>query len=545
MEQEHNFTRNEDNYEFPEEKSSSNGVMLTLLFFMAIITGVCFWIYNRNGIPQTNCVTNVYSNSSYAASNCIISNKNDILNRNNIKKNLDYLLEVKYDEYIAPHVSSLNSLINNSPILNWDMKTIGIIFLGTLSTIIVMAFLFKGNDSGEVDNNENIINYNDEIKDNKEEDKKEEDDNKISSKKKNNFYSEGVPADNENKLVDTNYDGDKLVLKNNNYYKYNRNGDNVFWNVVKKNKNNNDENLNINELSLMALREVENGNDDNAISIYTRILNSNNDNVAVLKSRALLFSKKYQETSDDKYFDAALKDYNKIIDINNFHEESNIDTLKDRSVLYTKRYHYTSNENYFNLALNDYNKVVQNNNNKDDLSTLLIYSDLYNEKYKNTHDKKYFNMSLDNYNKALEIDKNNTSIYINRGWLYLIDYKITNDVKSLNNAQNDIEYGLNKEKNNFYLLNNNGIASLYRYKLEKQVKDLKESEYNFLQSIKNNKSNSVLAESYYYLSLVYDEYSKLTTITAEKMKEYTEKSKHYLDESKKLGYEKLNVGLNV
>ncbi|MBW5395060.1 hypothetical protein E6A53_08635, partial [Brachyspira hampsonii] len=64
----------------------------------------------------------------------------------------------------------------------------------------------------------------------------------------------------------------------------------------------------------------------------------------------------------------------------------------------------------------------------------------------------------------------------------------------------------------------------------------KESEYSFLKSIKNNKSNSVLAESYYYLSLVYDEYAKLTTITAEKMKEYTEKSKYYFEESRKLGY---------
>ena len=145
-------------------------------------------------------------------------------------------------------------------------------------------------------------------------------------------------------------------------------------------------------------------------------------------------------------------------------------------------------------------------------------------------------MSLENYNKALNINENNTSIYINRGWLYLIDYKISNDIKSLNNAQKDIEYGLSIEKNNFYLLNNSGIASLYKYKLEKQVKFLKESEFNFLKSIKNNKSNSVLAESYYYLSLVYEEYSKLSTITAEKMKEYTEKYKYYLNESAKLGY---------
>ena len=437
-------------------------------------------------------------------------------------------MDIKYDEYIAPHINSFNAFFNNNQFINsLDTRTVVIVFISALATIIVGTLLFRGgSDKNQEDDNN--INIKDNISNNDEENNKNKE-----------IYSEGISDYNDNKIINTNYDGDKLVLKND-YYKYNKKGDNVFWNVVKKNKNT-EENLDINELSLMAIKEVENGNDDSAISIYTRMLNSNDNNTAVLKSRALLFSKKYQETSDDKYFNAALKDYNRIIDINNFNEESNIDVLKDRSVLYTKKYHYTADENYFTLALNDYNRAVEDNNNKDDLSTLLIYSDLYNEKYKNTSDKKYFNMSLDNYNKALNIDKNNTSIYINRGWLYLIDYKINNDINSLDNAQKDIEYGLNIEKNNFYLLNNKGIVSLYRYKVEKQVKDLKESEYNFLQSIKNNKSKSVLAESYYYLSLVYDEYSKLTTITAEKMKEYTEKSNHYLEESKKLGYKILNT----
>ena len=526
MEQEHNFIKNDENYEYANEKPTSNGIMLTIILFVAvIIAGICLWIYNSNNTPQNSNYSNINTNFS---TNTVISNKNDILNRNNIKKNLDYLMDIKYDEYIAPHINSFNAFFNNNQFINsLDTRTVVIVFISALATIIVGTLLFRGgSDKNQEDDNN--INIKDNISNNDEENNKNKE-----------IYSEGISDYNDNKIINTNYDGDKLVLKND-YYKYNKKGDNVFWNVVKKNKNT-EENLDINELSLMAIKEVENGNDDSAISIYTRMLNSNDNNTAVLKSRALLFSKKYQETSDDKYFNAALKDYNRIIDINNFNEESNIDVLKDRSVLYTKKYHYTADENYFTLALNDYNRAVEDNNNTDDLSTLLIYSDLYNEKYKNTSDKKYFNMSLDNYNKALNIDKNNTSIYINRGWLYLIDYKINNDINSLDNAQKDIEYGLNIEKNNFYLLNNKGIVSLYRYKVEKQVKDLKESEYNFLQSIKNNKSKSVLAESYYYLSLVYDEYSKLTTITAEKMKEYTEKSNHYLEESKKLGYKILNT----
>ena len=526
MEQEHNFIKNDENYEYANERSASNGIMLTIILFVAvIIAGICLWIYNSNNTPQNSNYSNINTNFS---TNTVISNKNDILNRNNIKKNLDYLMDIKYDEYIAPHINSFNAFFNNNQFINsLDTRTVVIVFISALATIIVGTLLFRGgSDKNQEDDNN--INIKDNISNNDEENNKNKE-----------IYSEGISDYNDNKIINTNYDGDKLVLKND-YYKYNKKGDNVFWNVVKKNKNT-EENLDINELSLMAIKEVENGNDDSAISIYTRMLNSNDNNTAVLKSRALLFSKKYQETSDDKYFNAALKDYNRIIDINNFNEESNIDVLKDRSVLYTKKYHYTADENYFTLALNDYNRAVEDNNNTDDLSTLLIYSDLYNEKYKNTSDKKYFNMSLDNYNKALNIDKNNTSIYINRGWLYLIDYKINNDINSLDNAQKDIEYGLNIEKNNFYLLNNKGIVSLYRYKVEKQVKDLKESEYNFLQSIKNNKSKSVLAESYYYLSLVYDEYSKLTTITAEKMKEYTEKSNHYLEESKKLGYKILNT----
>ena len=526
MEQEHNFIKNDENYEYANERSASNGVMLTIILFIAvIIAGICLWIYNSNNTPQNSNYSNINTNFS---TNTVISNKNDILNRNNIKKNLDYLMDIKYDEYIAPHINSFNAFFNNNQFINsLDTRTVVIVFISALATIIVGTLLFRGgSDKNQEDDNN--INIKDNISNNDEENNKNKE-----------IYSEGISDYNDNKIINTNYDGDKLVLKND-YYKYNKKGDNVFWNVVKKNKNT-EENLDINELSLMAIKEVENGNDDSAISIYTRMLNSNDNNTAVLKSRALLFSKKYQETSDDKYFNAALKDYNRILDINNINEESNIDVLKDRSVLYTKKYHYTADENYFTLALNDYNRAVEDNNNKDDLSTLLIYSDLYNEKYKNTSDKKYFNMSLDNYNKALNIDKNNTSIYINRGWLYLIDYKINNDINSLDNAQKDIEYGLNIEKNNFYLLNNKGIVSLYRYQVEKQVKDLKESEYNFLQSIKNNKSKSVLAESYYYLSLVYDEYSKLTTITAEKMKEYTEKSNHYLEESKKLGYKILNT----
>ena len=526
MEQEHNFIKNDENYEYANERSASNGVMLTIILFIAvIIAGICLWIYNSNNTPQNSNYSNINTNFS---TNTVISNKNDILNRNNIKKNLDYLMDIKYDEYIAPHINSFNAFFNNNQFINsLDTRTVVIVFISALATIIVGTLLFRGGSDKNKEDDD--INIKDSINDN----------NNEENNKNKEIYSEGISDNNDNKIIDTNYDGDKLVLKND-YYKYNKKGDNVFWNVVKKNKNT-EENLDINELSLMAIKEVENGNDDSAISIYTRMLNSNDNNTAVLKSRALLFSKKYQETSDDKYFNAALKDYNRIIDINNFNEESNIDVLKDRSVLYTKKYHYTADENYFTLALNDYNRAVEDNNNTDDLSTLLIYSDLYNEKYKNTSDKKYFNMSLDNYNKALNIDKNNTSIYINRGWLYLIDYKINNDINSLDNAQKDIEYGLNIEKNNFYLLNNKGIVSLYRYKVEKQVKDLKESEYNFLQSIKNNKSKSVLAESYYYLSLVYDEYSKLTTITAEKMKEYTEKSNHYLEESKKLGYKILNT----
>nr|WP_256097215.1 hypothetical protein [Brachyspira hampsonii] len=523
MEEEHNFIKNEENYEPEIEKSSSKVVMLTTLFLVLLIAGICYWIYNSNTYNKS------YSYKSNIQTNTQLSNKNDILNRNNIKKNLDYLLEIKYKEYIAPHVNSFNSIIDKSGLLNVDTRTIAIIFAATLLTIIASMFLFRGSDSKALESADSDVSFFNRDSNDNNKDKKDESINKLDT----SGIINSIGLDNEQKIIDTNNDGDKLVLKND-YYKYNKNGDNLFWNVIKKNKN--DENLDINELSLMALREVENGNDDNAINIYTKILSFDDNNTAVLKSRALLFNKKYEETSEDKYFDAALKDYNKIIDINSFNEYSSTDTLKDRAVLYTKKYHYTSNENYFNLALNDYNRIVSDNNDKDDLSTLLIYSDLYNEKYKNTHDKKYFQMSLDNYNKALAIDNSNTSIYINRGWLYLTDYKICKDIESLDNAEKDIKHGLTLEKDNFYLLNNGGITSLYKYKLEKQVKDLKESEYSFLKSIKNNKSNSVLAESYYYLSLVYDEYAKLTTITAEKMKEYTEKSKYYFEESRKLGY---------
>ncbi|MDA0035705.1 hypothetical protein OFR41_11375 [Brachyspira hyodysenteriae] len=48
MEEEHNFIKNEVNYEPEIEKSSSNGVMLTIIFLILLIAGICYWIYNSN-----------------------------------------------------------------------------------------------------------------------------------------------------------------------------------------------------------------------------------------------------------------------------------------------------------------------------------------------------------------------------------------------------------------------------------------------------------------------------------------------------------------
>lgn len=46
MEEEHNFIKTEENYEPETEKSSSNGVMLTIIFLILLIAGICYWIYN-------------------------------------------------------------------------------------------------------------------------------------------------------------------------------------------------------------------------------------------------------------------------------------------------------------------------------------------------------------------------------------------------------------------------------------------------------------------------------------------------------------------
>ena len=228
MEEEHNFIKTEKNYEPEIEKSSSNGVMLTIVFLILLIAGICYWIYN------SNTYTKFYSyKNSNIDTNTQLSNKNDILNRNNIKKNLDYLLEIKYKEYIAPHVNSFNSIIDNSGLLNVDTRTIAIIFAGTVFTIIASMFLFRGNNSEALENADSDVRFFDKDNKNSEnsnENKKDENVNKLDTS--------GVinALDDDKKIIDTNNDGDKLVLKNN-YYKYNKNADNVYWNVIKKNMN--------------------------------------------------------------------------------------------------------------------------------------------------------------------------------------------------------------------------------------------------------------------------------------------------------------------
>ena len=65
MEQEHNFIKNDENYEYANERSASNGIMLTIILFIAvIIAGICLWIYNSNNTPQNSNYSNINTNFS-------------------------------------------------------------------------------------------------------------------------------------------------------------------------------------------------------------------------------------------------------------------------------------------------------------------------------------------------------------------------------------------------------------------------------------------------------------------------------------------------
>ncbi|WP_347292582.1 hypothetical protein [uncultured Brachyspira sp.] len=244
-----------------------------------------------------------------------------------------------------------------------------------------------------------------------------------------------------------------------------------------------------------------------------------------------LFNRAWTESYKNNNKEEAIKLYSQLLEI----EPKNITILNERGNLYLYKYRETKREEYFNKALKDYNKLL--NINENDINTLNNRATLYSDKYKETKDEEYFNKSLEDYNKVLSIDKNHYPIYTNISFLYLICYQIKENKESLIQAGKYLNEGFKIHPNNLELINNYGIFLYLKYKENKIIDNLNNSEECLRKSINNNRIKENVGESYYYLHLVYDEYAKLdNNINGYSKAECKNKSKEYLQKSRDLGY---------
>ncbi|WP_157147606.1 hypothetical protein [Brachyspira pilosicoli] len=244
-----------------------------------------------------------------------------------------------------------------------------------------------------------------------------------------------------------------------------------------------------------------------------------------------LFNRAWTESYKNNNKEEAIKLYSQLLEI----EPKNITILNERGNLYLYKYRETKREEYFNKALKDYNKLL--NINENDINTLNNRATLYSDKYKETKDEEYFNKSLEDYNKVLSIDKNHYPIYTNISFLYLICYQIKENKESLIQAGKYLNEGFKIHPNNLELINNYGIFLYLKYKENKIIDNLNNSEECLRKSVNNNRIKENVGESYYYLHLVYDEYAKLdNNINGYSKAECKNKSKEYLQQSEDLGY---------
>ena len=112
----------------------------------------------------------------------------------------------------------------------------------------------------------------------------------------------------------------------------------------------------LNDLLNKAWSESNKDNKEEAIKLYTEALEIDSKNTIALNNRGILYSNKYKETKDEKYFNKSLEDYNKIL--NTDKNNNDINALNNRGILYSDKYRETKEEGYFNKALEDYNKVL-------------------------------------------------------------------------------------------------------------------------------------------------------------------------------------------
>ena len=503
--------------------------LLSCLIFLFVMCFIYFNYAKERKIFIQEAVNNFEKNTSLTISNfsLMYSQTNLNLENNNIKEQLD--------EVIKPHFDFLKSILKDGSDFGINTVSFWLAFLSLIMIIFTILGIFANNKILETNRKEAELN----IRYFKRKSRNE------FKKLKSNLLSKSKEVIEK---IKSNIEMDKKEISDSvNSVKNIKNEADIFKSEILKIKTEAENILNqtkeqakqsaqsankskVSELFSRALEESIKDNIDEAIKYYSELLELDKNNSAALNNRGILYMRKYTYTKNEEYFNFALNDYNNILSI----DKKNSPALNNRGLLYNKKYIHTKNEEYFNSSLNDYNKVLEVD--KEDLKVLNNRGSLHSEKYTNTKNKEYFDLAVNDYNRVLNIQYNDLDALVGRGWLYLVDYIIYKNIESLNNAEKDIKSGLYIDNSDLPLLNNNGIMLLFKYKIEKDIKLLDEAK-KYLDKVVNNKSEKYdLGETYYYLSLLYKEYSQLENIEDTKKEEYKNKSEEAMKKSKELGY---------
>lgn len=386
--------------------------LLSCLIFLFVMCFIYFNYAKERKIFIQEAVNNFEKNTSLTISNfsLMYSQTNLNLENNNIKEQLD--------EVIKPHFDFLKSILKDSSDFGINTVSFWLAFLSLIMIIFTILGIFANNKILETNEKKSELSIK-EFQLNFE-------------NLKNNLLKE-----NEKFINKVKCDIEKEISDSVNSVKNIKNEADIFKSEILKIKTE-AENI-LNQTKEQAKQSAQ---------------SANKSKVSELFSRAL-------EESIKDNIDEAIKYYSELLEL----DKNNSAALNRRGDLYNNKYTKTNEEKYFNLALKDYNKSLKYNNN---LITLYNRSVLYNYKYVNVKDKKYFDLALNDYNMVLNIKSNNLYALIGIGWLYLVDYIIYKNIESLNNSEKYIEKALTINDTDLNLLNNKGIVLLFKYKIEKK-----------------------------------------------------------------------------
>ncbi|TKZ35596.1 tetratricopeptide repeat protein [Brachyspira catarrhinii] len=147
---------------------------------------------------------------------------------------------------------------------------------------------------------------------------------------------------------------------------------------------------------------------ESAISIY--------DNKDTLNNKGVLYSTRYGKENSDYDYNTALTIFDNMIYSS---DKKDIILLNNRATIYLAKYNITGNNELFENALKDYDKIIELDENN--ISALNNRSSLYFDKYKKTNDIQLFDKSIEDVRKAFKVDSNE-ALSSDEGPIYIYKY---------------------------------------------------------------------------------------------------------------------------